>query len=555
MRRNKKIGFLTVGILGALFLHLCLGSTTLIEQPGEETVGQQPPASKAIASEDSGSQENPLVDTSNTAAESDQRPRGSFNSAPRQAEITKKITNKYLYRTMLTPNDPSYSSNWPLQKMHAPAAWNISTGSPAAIIAVIDSGFALAHEDLAESWYLNPGENGTTASGDICWTGSPAAKASNHCDDDGNGYVDDYRGWNFYDVTNLPQTGLTNPAGTGVSHGTSVAGIAGAAGNNSKGNVSLNWNAKIMPLQALSDNGIGYTPEVVSAIYYAVDNGASVINLSLGGDTVDQSLKDAIVYAHDHNVVVVAAAGNCGTGSESNCEGVPAGSMSYPATEQYVISVGATNQQDQKASFSSYGPMLDVVAPGSGSLIAPRWTPGNQTSGYSAALSGTSFSAPQVSGLVSLIKSIRPSTSVEDITALVLATATKIGSLDSQLYNEQLGHGLVNANQALVVASSLNVAPQSGLTLLQAGGYQSEHSYGASEMLGSGCEVQRQTYCAIRFGREVVGFDRYLPYKFSNDTGAAGWNWNSAMLGTGLWQIRAVQGEAVSEIPYDLWRK
>lgn len=474
--------------------------------------------------------------------------------APRQAEIRRKVIKEYPYRTMTTPNDPLYSSGWSLQKIQASAAWDISTGSSSPVIAVIDSGFALQHEDLSTRWQINSGETGTTASGDYCWTGVSVHKQSNGCDDDQNGYVDDFRGWNFYSVTNNPQAGQINPVGSGVSHGSSVAGLIGATGNNSKGSVGVNWNASIMPLQALSDNGIGYTSDIVAAMYYAVDNGASVINLSLGGDSFDQSIKDAVLYAYEHSVVVVAAAGNCGTGSESGCENVAPGSMAYPATEQHVISVGATTQADQRASFSSYGATLDVIAPGSGALITPRWSQANQTSGYTTSISGTSFAAPQVTGLVSLIQSIRPNTSVEDITALLLATTLKPSTMNSQLYNEQFGHGIINAAQAVVTAQSLNQTDTATPKLLQAGGSQSEHSFLTSEPFGSGCELSVQSYCTIRLEKSSPGYDRYLPYKLSSG-GKTGWSWNSTMLDTGLWRLRAVSGDSVSMEVYELWRK
>lgn len=553
MKRNIKIYFGLCVLFAVVF---CLFSVTSLEKyadPPELGVKNQPSpydttANNTISGKGQGVSENA---SEGGAPSLSDRPVATEMST-KQAEIRKQTTKEYTYRILAAPNDPSYAGSWSLQKMNASSAWDMSTGGPQAVIAVIDSGFALSHEDLVNNWYINSGETGTTSPGEVCWTGSPSDKQVNGCDDDSNGYIDDYRGWNFYSVSNLPQAGLLNPTGVGVSHGTNVAGIAGAKGNNSKGNTSLNWNAKIMPLQALNDNGIGYTSDIAAAMYYAVDNGASVINLSLGGDSFDQTIKNAVLYAHSHSVIVVAAAGNCGTGTESGCENLAPGSMAYPATEQYVVSVGATTQADQRASFSSYGPKLDLVAPGSGSMVAPRWSQGNQTSAYTSSLTGTSFAAPQVTSLVSLIKSMRPGTNTEDITALLLATTTKIGDLNSQLYNNQLGHGLINAAQALTVANSLNsgtVTPE----LAQVGGYQGEHFYSANEWFGSRCKTQASSYCTIRFSTDSSGFERYLPYQLTNSSGETSWSWfGSQILGTNSWNIRAAQGQSLSTTPYNL---
>lgn len=560
MKTNKKI------YLVSLFSFLLIGvfySTKFTMMPSPDLISEQSGSEQpSLYSQSTTQTDEPAVKSNSQPSGSDENEQNREDSivqvdskAPRQEEIRRKVIKEYPYRTMATPNDPLFNTGWSLQKIQAPAAWDISTGTNIPVVAVIDSGFALQHEDLSSRWHTNSGETGGTTSGDYCWTGASVSKQSNNCDDDQNGYVDDFRGWNFYSVTNDPQAGQTNPTGIGVSHGTSVAGLVGAAGNNSKGSAGVNWNASIMPLQALNDNGIGYTSDIVAAMYYAVDNGASVINLSLGGDSFDQSVKDAVIYAYEHDVVVVAAAGNCGTGNESGCENVIPGSMAYPAIEQHVISVGATTQIDQRASFSSYGSTLDIIAPGSGTLFAPRWSQTNQTSSYTTSISGTSFAAPQVTGLVSLIQSIRPHTSVEDITALLLATTSKPSTMNSLLYSEQFGHGIINAAQAMTVAQSLNQTDSTTPKLQQAGGSQSEHSFLTSEHLGSGCELTAQTYCTIRLEGDNPSFSRYLPYKLSNSSGQTGWSWNSNILTAGQWRLRAISGESISTKSYVFWQK
>ena len=303
-------------------------------------------------------------------------------TSPKHQQIKQLAATEYTYRIFAMPNDPLASSAWTLQKVNAPTAWNSVTGNDQTIVAVIDGGFALAHQDLGSQWYGNPGETGTTQSGDTCWTGSPANKQSNACDDDANGYVDDHRGWSFALEDNNPQAGRENPTGNGVTHGTQVAGQVGATGNNGLGSTAINWHTKIMPLQALNDEGIGFISDVFAAVYYAVDNGADVINISLGTFSDDPLLRTAVNYAVGSGVVVVAASANCGDGDPESCQGAPAGTIAYPAMYPNVIAVGATTESDQRASFSSYGPALDVVAPGSGTGISPSWSAVNQTSLY-----------------------------------------------------------------------------------------------------------------------------------------------------------------------------
>jgi hypothetical protein len=474
-------------------------------------------------------------------------------NAPKQDELRAQVTNESLYYPLALPNDPGYGASWALQRVNAPAAWNVSTGNTSTVVAVIDTGFALAHEDLKDSWYLNAGETGTTTSSDRCWTGTSQDKRSNNCDDDNNGYTDDYRGWNFYLQDNNPATGRTNPNGAGVAHGTETAGLVGATGNNGKGITTINWATKIMPLQALSDDGPGYTSDVAAAIYYAVENGADTISMSLGGLAYDPWIKEAVDYAYANNIPVVAAAGNCGTGTEGGCESAPAGTMTYPALYDRVIAVGATDTNNQRASFSSYGPRLDIMAPGSGTIVSPTWTPANGTTLYSGALYGTSYAAPQVASLVSLVKAIRPNSSISDIRALVMATATKPASMSGAVFTTQQGHGVINAGQALAVAASLNTTtttPQ----LLQAGGSVSEHTYRPGESLGSGCTSQSGTYCTIRMRNAVNGSERYLPYQQLAGS-SSGWTWPTTTLsGNGSWGLQAMQGDRLSG-SYELFNK
>lgn len=528
---------------------------------------------------------------SRTSVITDSAPAPSDNSAaPGQGIAAAK---EYPYKALTSPNDPYFTSTsytpWALQSIKAPDAWNITTGSTT-VVAVIDTGFALDHEDLKTQWYQNPGENGTTQLGDKCWTGTPQDKSNNNCDDDSNGYIDDWRGWNFYGryqptadpcaadglgtyiANNNPMAGASgdnilyqedvtcggpNPgdAFAAVSHGTSTAGLAGAATNNGVGIASPNWNVKIMPLQALGDDGSGWTNDIVAAVKYAVNNGANVISMSLGGDSDDPALKSAISYAYSKNVIVIAAAGNCGTGTEGGCDPAKPGAMGYPALYDHVVSVGATDANDKRASFSSYGPGLDIVAPGSGSIVSPLVYRGtanrsdsatfNYTNSYSASLYGTSFSTPIVSGVASLIKSVHPTYTVDDVVALLDATARKPASMNGAVYTNEYGHGIVDAGSMAAVAQSFGSAAASSPTLLQTGGYKSEHTYTADEPMASGCVAATATYCTVHLKQTALGYDRYLPYVRTGADGKVGWQWRSAILTpSGEWTVTAMQSTA-----------
>ena len=459
-------------------------------------------------------------------------------TAPKQLAIKQTVKKEYTYHALVTSNDPLTQGSWALSALNAQTAWDTTTGS-GVTVAVIDTGFALSHQDLASQWYTNAGETGATLLGDPCWTGVAANKSSNNCDDDGNGYIDDWRGWDFVAQNNSPQAGQLNPDGEAAWHGTSVAGLVGAAGNNGIGIATVAWNNALMPLQALDDNGDGYTSDVVAAVYYAVDNGASVINMSLGGSDNDPALADAINYAYAHDVVVVAAAGNCGTGQEAGCDPAQPGVMGYPALDAHVIAVGATDSNNNRASFSSYGPGLDITAPGSGSIVSPAWSPSNGTSLYATSLYGTSFASPLVASYVGLIKSVRPSTNVDDITAIVDGTARKVAGMGSSLYLAPYGHGIANATQGIGIASALN-ASSAMPTLWQSGNQKAEHHFTSSTTLTSGCSVDGSLPCTIG-AQNDAGYDRYLPYQ---TTGA--WSWSGSTLGTGEWTIRARSGDKTS---------
>lgn len=353
-----------------------------------------------------------------------------------------KTYDNLRYSALLTPNDPIYPQ-WYTDKIKAPQAWDTTTGSSTITIAVIDTGFALNHEEMSGRWHLNSGENGS-------------GKESNGVDDDGNGFVDDWRGWDFIYGDNDPIAGSNNPNGSGVSHGTHTAGLVAATGNNNKGVASINWAAKIIPLQALGDSGSGFTSDIAEAIEYAVDQGADIISMSLGQSGADSFLKSKLDYAKNNGVLVIAASGNDGC----DC-------ILYPANYPQVLAVGATTSTDARASFSSFGGNLDVVAPGSGTLRTPTWTASNGTSAYTDGnIHGTSYATPIVAGLAGLIKGQDATLTHDELANAITDQADKVSGMNGQTWHEKYGYGRINARAGL---AAMTVAHPDG-TLIKATG-------------------------------------------------------------------------------------
>lgn len=317
----------------------------------------------------------------------------------------------YVYKSGLIPNDPAYTANylWGLPKISAPTAWDITTGSNNVIIAVVDTGIDLLHLDLSSNLWVNTGEI-----------------PGNGIDDDNNGYIDDVYGWNFLaDNNNVADDN---------SHGTHVAGIIAAVSNNAQGTTGVMWNAKIMPLKFLDSAGHGSIEDAVSAISYATQMGAHIINCSWGGTGYSQTLKNIIDAS---SALVVCAAGNDPYYGGDNVDIFPM----YPAcfTSSNIISVAATEQTDNLAFFSNYGlRSVDVAAPG---LNIYSTIPGNSY-GYK---SGTSMATPYVSGLAGLIKSLRPDLNSLQIKYTIMGNVDYITSLSWKIFTG----GRINAVKSL----------------------------------------------------------------------------------------------------------
>lgn len=339
------------------------------------------------------------------------------------------------------PNDFYYGNQWYLPRIKAPAAWEKINSSPNIIIAVIDAGVDVNHTDLRDNIWINSREI-----------------PGNQIDDDRNGFIDDVSGWDF--VQNVPDPSPKFDEGwteSGISHGTMVAGIAAATGNNRQGIAGVTWRAKIMSLRALNDKGEGHISAVVRAIDYAVHNGADIINLSFVGFNYSQALQDAIQRAYDAGVIVVAAAGNeQEDGDAYNTDKNPI----YPACydgkngENMVIGVAATDALDQKADFSSYGfKCVDIAAPGVSfySTITHGGNPDDPDKYYDGFWSGTSMAAPVISASLALILEANPQLRPVEAVNILLQSADNISRLNPE-YLGQLGSGRVNLERAVTVA-------------------------------------------------------------------------------------------------------
>ncbi len=260
----------------------------------------------------------------------------------------------------VTPNDYWWPQQWGPVKVNAPRAWSATTGASSVVVAVLDSGVS-AHPDLS----------GKLTAG--------------------------------YDFINLDSSPIDDNG-----HGTLAAGVVGALSNNGIGVASLCWQCKIMPVKVLAADGSGSYSALADGIVWAADRGAKVITMSLSGDDDSAALRSAVQYARNKGAVLTAAAGNAGC----DCR-------SFPAAFPEVISVGASDTTDARASYSNYGSWVDVAAPGTNYTTT--------MSGAYGSFSGTSSATPVVAGVLALLRSAAPLASVGAIETALLSTAAPVG--------------------------------------------------------------------------------------------------------------------------------
>jgi subtilisin family serine protease len=342
---------------------------------------------------------------------------------------------EHVAQAQLTPNDPYFASHgswgqgfddlYGVKNIGCPAAWNQANGS-GVVVAVIDTGIDYRHRDITNRVWINREEI-----------------PGNGIDDDDNGFVDDWHGWNFVGPSYSDPEPDNDPLDGVNGHGTHVAGTIAAQGNNNRGIIGVAWGAQVMAVRGLDDAGYGGNSTLSQAIVYAADNGADVINASWGGKGQSAVIEDAVNYAASLGVVFVAAAGNASLGNQPNDS-----ASIYPGNLAAAIAVSAFTPNDGIASFSNFGYGLDVGAPGTDilSLRAANTSLGYPLNEEYTRSDGTSMAAPHVSGTAALILSRHPGYAPEEVRQVLRGSADRVmgGAFDP--YS---GYGRINASNAL----------------------------------------------------------------------------------------------------------
>ena len=354
-----------------------------------------------------------------------------FGSDP-LVEYAEPIPYHYLHET---PNDPLFNVQWFLDSIEAEGAWDVhkgENGSEVVVVGISDTGVAWRHEDLVDNIFQNLGED---ADGDGkvieesggSWIFDP--DDVNGVDDDGNGYTDDFVGWDFFNDEGAEDNDPDDPD----SHGTHVAGLAAGRTNNGVGISSISWNVKILATSASNSESEG-VDRGYSGIVYLAENGADVINMSWGSDTTSQAAQDVMDYATGLGSLLVSSAGN-----ESSAE------PRYPNALVGVISVAAVGRTDRLASYSNFGISVDIASPGGAGINGMRSTtpPNNYGS-----REGTSMASPVAAGVFALVKSFHPSWTNQQLVEQVLGTADSVDDLNVNFVG-LMGEGRINAFRAL----------------------------------------------------------------------------------------------------------
>ena len=381
------------------------------------------------------------------------------------------------------PDDPDFSKLYGLNNVNnqgqktrmdisATEAWDITTGSKDVVVGVIDTGIDYTHPDLAANMWKNEGETGVDSAGND--------RSTNGIDDDNNGYVDDWQGWDFYNDDNDPLDGH--------SHGTHCAGTIGAKGNNGVGVVGVNWDVSLVGMKVFSDQGSTTAEALANAISYATTIGVDLTSNSWGGGGASAIIRDAISGADQAGILFVAAAGNSSSDNDSNPH--------YPSSYDLdnIIAVASTDRNDNMSSFSSYGlTSVDVGAPGSDIYST---VPG----GRYGTKSGTSMATPHVAGLVALVKSQFPDLNHYQIRDRVLTTANPIASLQGKVV-----HGRIDALAALEIDEIAPSVP-ANVSLVNAGMVSLKVAWTASGDDGTEGEASRYV---VKMHSEPVTADNW----------------------------------------------
>lgn len=339
----------------------------------------------------------------------------------------------------LTPNDTPWKATGAPHMINLTQAWDIATDARKVVIGVIDSGVDITHPDLAENIWVNSEEK------------------LDGVDNDDNGYIDDLNGWDF--VKNSPNV-RPNPTAAsstkiGIQHGTVVAGIIGAVGNNAQAGAGVAWKVRIMPLKILGEDGDGDSDMAVKAIDYAINKKVDIINLSFVGKTPSRNFIQAMRRAYRAGITVVAAAGNApehGLGLNLDVEPQYPVCFDDPLQEEnWVIGVAALSTQGELALFSNYGARcIDIAAPGTRIPSLLFFEPAHGFFDlYGGTWSGTSVAAPYVTGVAALIKGLQPTWGPEQIRKALVENVDSISGNDGR----EAGRGVLNAFKAVRFAA------------------------------------------------------------------------------------------------------
>ncbi len=389
------------------------------------------------------------------------------------SDLIEKAEYDYRIKPMYTPNDPEIILQWAFPIIQADAAWDISKGDKTVKIVVDDTGVDWKHEDLLDNLWQNLAED-ADGDGHVIelvggeWQFDPGD--INGVDDDGDGLVDDFIGWNFFRNNNNPEPDSTED---GYYHGTHVAGICSAVADNSIGIASLAFSASIVAVRSHYVSNSSY------ALQWAADMGFDIFNMSWGISYNTSYLENAINYAHDAGVLLIAAAGN-DSSSDST--------VNWPAAYSNVVAVAATNRNDQHSYYTNYGTWVDIAAPGGDAYVDPMIYSTMPDSSYDY-LQGTSMASPMLASVAGLVKSANPLLSNDDLRDILFNTADSIN--DTLFLQGLLGAGRVNAYKAVteaakqirafVIADSIDVIPDRPLegdtvvfniTVLDSAGWQ-----------------------------------------------------------------------------------
>nr|P29143.1 RecName: Full=Halolysin; AltName: Full=F-II; Flags: Precursor [Natrialba asiatica DSM 12278]pir/A42605/ halolysin (EC 3.4.21.-) - Natrialba asiatica (strain 172P1) [Natrialba asiatica]BAA01049.1 halolysin precursor [Natrialba asiatica] len=312
--------------------------------------------------------------------------RENFKRNVLEADDVEYAEDNATYEAIATPNDPQYGQQYAPQQVNCEAAWDVTYGDPGVTISVVDQGIQYDHEDLE---------------------GNMDGSVSNYGDD----FVDN--------------DGDPYPVSASENHGTHVGGIAAGGTNNATGHAGIS-NCSLLSARALGDGGGGSLTDIADAIQWSADQGADVINMSLGGGGFSQTLSNACEYAYNQGSLLVAAAGN-GYGN----------SVSYPAAYDTVMAVSSLDEGETLSAFSNLGPEIELAAPGGNVLSSIPWD------NYDT-FSGTSMASPVVAGVAGFTLSAHPNLSNAELRSHLQNTAVDVG-----LSSEEQGHGRVDAGQAV----------------------------------------------------------------------------------------------------------